>query len=241
MLAGMGLARNGRPRNDVAQYDELVTTWWDPRGRLAMLHWLAAARAALVPPPGRPGAVLVDVACGGGLMAPHLVGYRHLGVDVSASALAVAAGRGMHLVRGDARALPFASGSADVVVAGEVLEHVPGLARVVAELCRILRPGGALVLDSIAATRRARLVAVTLAERIPGGPPPRLHEPSLFVDRSELVRECARHGVTLRLTGLRLSALDYLGWLTGRRAAARLVPTRSTAVLFCGTGTKERP
>lgn len=236
MLAGMRLARN-----DPAQYDELATTWWDPRGRLAMLHWLAAARAGLVPPARRPGAVLVDVACGGGVLAPHVapLGYRHVGVDVSASALRVAAGHGIAPVRGDARALPLRSGCADVVVAGEVLEHVPGLPRVVGELCRVLAPGGTLVLDTIAATGLARLVAVTLAERLPGGPPPRLHEPALFVDRSELVRECARHGVPVRLRGLRPSAPAYLGWLVGRRETARMVPTRSTAVLFSGVGTKE--
>ena len=53
-----------RVRNDPAQYDDLAGQWWDPRGTFAMLHWLARARAALVPPAARPGAVLVDMGSG---------------------------------------------------------------------------------------------------------------------------------------------------------------------------------
>jgi len=48
---------------------------------------------------------------------------------------------------------------------------------------RVLRPGGVLVLDTIAATRWGRFLSVTVGERIPAGPPPRLHDPALFVAR----------------------------------------------------------
>ena len=50
----------------------------------------------------------------------------------------------------------------------------------------MLRPGGTLVLDTIAATRCAELVTVTMGERIPGGAPPGIHDPALFVDRDVL-------------------------------------------------------
>lgn len=229
-------------RNDPAQYDDLAGEWWRPRGAFAMLHWIAAARARLVPPAPRPGAVLLDVACGGGLLGPHLAatGYRHVGVDLSPTATRVARAHGLTAVaRADVRALPLAEGAADVVVAGEILEHVADLPRVVAECCRVLRPGGTLVVDTIAATRLAHLLVVTVAERIPGAAPPDLHDPALFVDRDALVRECARHGVTLRLNGLRPSFVDLMGWLTLLRPDVRMVRTRSTAVLFQGVGVKE--
>lgn len=58
------------PPNDPRQYDDLAGEWWRPDGAFAMLHWLARARAALVPPAARPDAVLVDLGCGAGLMAP---------------------------------------------------------------------------------------------------------------------------------------------------------------------------
>jgi 2-polyprenyl-6-hydroxyphenyl methylase/3-demethylubiquinone-9 3-methyltransferase len=229
-----------RPRNDPAQYDDLASTWWDLRGPFAMLHWIAASRAELIPPAARPRAVLVDVACGGGLLAPHIsaLGYLHVGVDLSPTAVAVAAAHGVVAVRGDAARLPLGDGVADVVVAGECLEHVTELRQVVAEICRVLAPGGTLVLDTIAATALARFLTVTLAERLPGGPPPGLHEPTLFVDRAGLVKECATHGVDLKLAGLRPSGPATVGWLLRRRDTSRMVGTRPTAVLFQGVGVK---
>jgi len=228
-------------RNDPAQYEELADQWWAPRGGFAGLHWLAVARAANVPPARRPDSVLLDVACGGGLLAPHLdgKGYRHLGIDLSPTAVRVARDHGVTPVRGDVARLPVADAVADVVVAGEILEHVPDLPVVVGELARVLRPGGTLVVDTIARTRFARFTAVTLGERVPAGPPKLLHDPALFVERSELRRECARRGVNIQLSGLRPSLRDYLGWLLGRRTVVRMLRTRSTAGLFQGVGVKD--
>jgi len=229
-----------RARNDPAQYDDLADVWWDRRGGFAMLHWIAAARARLVPEAVRPGSVLLDLACGGGLLAPHVAGkgHRHVGLDLSRTALPQARDHGVVPVRGDVLRLPFGDEVADVVVAGEVLEHVLEPLDLVAEACRVLRPGGVLVLDTIAATRWGRFLSVTVGERIPAGPPPRLHDPALFVDRRALVEGARRCGVELQLTGLRVSALDYLAWLAGRRDGVRMLPTRSTAALFQASGRK---
>jgi 2-polyprenyl-6-hydroxyphenyl methylase/3-demethylubiquinone-9 3-methyltransferase len=229
-----------RPRNDPGQYDDLADEWWRPDGVFAMLHWIAEARAALIPPAARPGAVLVDLGCGAGLLAPHAarLGYRHVGVDVGRTALALAREHGVLPVRADATRVPLADGVADVVSAGEILEHVPDLRAAVAEACRVLRPGGTLVIDTIAATRRARLVAVWIAERVPGGAPKGIHDPALFVDRAVLRAECARHGVQLSLRGMRPSIPGMVRWLARRSPDARMVPTRSTAVLFQAFGVK---
>lgn len=231
-----------RPRNDPAQYDDLAASWWDPRGGFAMLHWIAEARARLVPAASRPGSLLLDLACGGGLLAPHIAakGHRHVGLDLSATALPQAREHGVVVVRGDVLRLPFADETADVVVAGEVLEHVTDLRAAVAEACRVLRPGGTLVIDTIADTWFGRFTSVTVGERVPAGPPRNLHDPALFVDRSELVALAAWYGVPLVLNGLRPSVPGYLGWLVGRLPAARMVPTRSTAGLFQARGRKEQ-
>ncbi|MCU1678992.1 MAG: 2-polyprenyl-3-methyl-5-hydroxy-6-metoxy,4-benzoquinol methylase [Frankiales bacterium] len=227
-------------RNDIAQYDDLVDAWDDPRGVFAMLHWLAATRASYIPAAERRGALLLDVACGGGLLAPHVdgKGYRHVGVDLSDSAVRVAARKRIFVVRADAGRLPFADGAADVVVAGEALEHVTDLPAVVAELCRVLRPGGLFVADTIANTALARLIVVTLAERIPGGAPKGIHDPALFVDRKGLVAEAARHGVSLQLDGLRPSISGWLRWSMGTLGAGRIKRTRPTSVLFLAHGRK---
>lgn len=239
-------------RNDPRQYDDLAGEWWRPGGAFEILHWLAAARAELVPPAARGGAVLVDVGCGAGLLAPHVRdrGYRHVGVDLARSALDQAAARAVLPVLGDATRLPVADESADVVVAGELLEHLIDLGAAVAELCRVLRPGGLLVLDTLNATALSRWITITAAERVPGVPRG-IHDPGLYVDPAVLTAECARHGVRLFVRGLRPTVGGLARWLLGvagagqpmaaggrPRPLGRVVPTRSTAVLYQAMGRK---
>ncbi|MEV4503512.1 bifunctional 2-polyprenyl-6-hydroxyphenol methylase/3-demethylubiquinol 3-O-methyltransferase UbiG [Streptomyces klenkii] len=241
---------SGYRRNFISDYDGLAGQWWDPRGPLAPLGWIARARAAFVPAArtadggaGIPQARLLDVACGGGLFGPHLAGkgYRVFGVDLSAMALKEALGHGFDAVaRADITRLPFADASFDVVTAGQCLEHVPDPYTVVAELCRVLRPGGTLIVDTIPDTRTARLVAITLAENLPlpGRPARGTHDHRLFVNRERLTRVARAHGVELRLLGLRPRFRDFIRYLAGRREEVRMVPVTSTSVLYLGVGTK---
>lgn len=226
--------------NDPAMYDRLAGEWWRPRGVFAMLHWLAAARAGLVPPASREGAFLVDLGCGAGLLAPHLEGkgYTHIGVDLSFGALRQAADHGVLGIQGSVLAVPLPDGCAEVVVAGEILEHVPDLPRAVAEACRLLRPGGLLVIDTLAATALCRWLAIGVAERIPRIAVRGVHDPALLVDRKVLVEACAAHGVALELRGIRPRLTDFALWLAGRREAVRMVPVPTTAVLFQARGRK---
>lgn len=229
-----------RPRNDPGQYDDLADAWWDPRGPFAMLHWLAACRAEKVPPAPHAEALLVDLACGGGLMAPHVqrLGYRHVGVDLNEAGLRSAARHGVLPVRASVLAVPLPDGCADVVIAGEILEHVEDDVAVLGECARLLRPGGTLVLDAIADTRIAPLVSIGIFERVPWGAPPGIHDPALFVDRRRLLAAADRLGLDLELTGLRMSARDLVGFLLRRRPDVRLKPWFTTAVLFAGHGRK---
>jgi 2-polyprenyl-6-hydroxyphenyl methylase / 3-demethylubiquinone-9 3-methyltransferase len=228
-----------RPRNDVLQYDDLAGEWWRPDGEFAALHWLAEVRGALVPPAPAPDARLLDVGCGGGLLAPHVPpGYRHTGVDLSESALAVAARHGVEPVHADAGALPFPDATFDVVVAGEILEHVPDLAAVVAESCRVLKPGGTWIADTLNDTRLSRLVFVTIGERMRGGPPKACHDPALFVKPERLRELAAAGGVELDFRGLRPAPLEYLAFLARRRTRVRMVPVRSLAGNYQAWGHK---
>lgn len=227
-----------RARNDLRQYDDLADTWWDPDGPFSSLHWLARARARLVPPAPPGGARLLDVGCGGGLLAPHVRGYEHVGVDLSEAGLAVAARHGVAPVHADAADLPFQDASFDVVVAGEILEHVTDLDGTVAEALRVLRPGGTFVCDTINATAFARLSLVTIGERVRGGPPPACHDPALFVPPDRLRALCAAHGVDLHVHGLRPAARQFAAFLLRRRASVEMVRTRSLAAVYQGVGVK---
>ncbi|MCW3015309.1 MAG: bifunctional 3-demethylubiquinone 3-O-methyltransferase/2-octaprenyl-6-hydroxy phenol methylase [Solirubrobacterales bacterium] len=227
-----------RAPNDLRQYDDLAEEWWDPSGPFSALHWLARARAQLIPPAHGPGAQLLDVGCGGGLLAPHVHGYRHVGVDLSERGLAIAAEHGVEPVHADVAALPFEDARFDVVVAGEILEHVPDLDGTVAEALRVLKPGGTFVCDTINATWFARLTLVTIGERVRGGPPPACHDAALFVPPTRLQALCARHGVALAVHGLRPAARQFLAFQLRRRTDVEMVRTRSLAALYQGSGIK---
>jgi SAM-dependent methyltransferase len=102
-----------------------------------------------------PGARVLDVGCGTGVVARELaarVGRRGrvVGVDPSRAFLREARrrsrGTGVRFRLGSGTDLPFRDGSFDAAVAVTVLLHVPRSDRVLAEMCRVVRPGGTVAL-----------------------------------------------------------------------------------------------
>jgi SAM-dependent methyltransferase len=104
---------------------------------------------------GAEGSVL-DIGCGTGRNLPlYRPGVRVVGLEPLAEALARARRRapGVPLVQGDAHALPFRAGAFDTVVSGLVFCSVLDVPRGLAEVKRVLRPGGALrMLEHVRAT-----------------------------------------------------------------------------------------
>jgi SAM-dependent methyltransferase len=109
------------------------------------------ARVAQIAGPLR-GKRVLDCGCGAGNYALEYarLGARTVGVEYQRDKLQSAprGTPGVLLMAADASALPLASESFDVVVLNEVLEHVPDQRLVLAELRRVLTPGGRLVLMS---------------------------------------------------------------------------------------------
>jgi SAM-dependent methyltransferase len=116
--------------------------------------WEALARSAL--PLLDPGDLL-DIASGDGvlaeLLAPHA--RRYVCVDASARVVAAASERlrrfgNVEVLEGDMHALPLPDASFDLVVLMHALTYAAKPARAVAEAARVLRPGGRLLLSSLA-------------------------------------------------------------------------------------------
>jgi SAM-dependent methyltransferase len=113
-------------------------------------HALLAELPGVLPPPGG-AATLLDVGTGLGdlprrarrLAERRGVRLETIGCDASASLLAAAATAITHRAAGDALALPFASGSVDIVTCSQLLHHFafPDARRVLAELHRVARRG----------------------------------------------------------------------------------------------------
>lgn len=108
--------------------------------------------------PISPGDRVLDLGCGGGRHAfelyrrgAHVVAFDHdadelAGVETMFRAMDAAGepaeGATATVVQGDVLALPFPDASFDAVIAAEVLEHIPDDERAMAEIARIVRPGG---------------------------------------------------------------------------------------------------
>jgi len=94
---------------------------------------------------GGPGKRILDIGCRTGMLTRYYAsGNDVVGIDVDRRALDVAAAQlGIETIWADAEAgLPFDDQSFDIVVAGEVLEHLADPAKVVADVRRVLRPAG---------------------------------------------------------------------------------------------------
>lgn len=93
------------------------------------------------------GRTALDVGCGSGRYVSEMAlrGARAIGVDLSAAMLLRAREVTRRLARGHASALPIKTMSIDVVACGLVLGDVPQLEPALAEISRVLKPGGVVV------------------------------------------------------------------------------------------------
>jgi 2-polyprenyl-6-hydroxyphenyl methylase / 3-demethylubiquinone-9 3-methyltransferase len=122
---------------------------------------------------------ILEIGCGGGLICEQLARRKAtmVGIDLSEGALAAARaharqsglGHIIHYEQASAEALPYADGSFSVIVCLDVLEHVRDLKATIAEVARVLAPGGIFVFDTINRTLIARAVLIWYGEHFPSG------------------------------------------------------------------------
>jgi SAM-dependent methyltransferase len=134
-------------RSNRDYYDEFAAWYERERGR-GYHDMLDELEAEIVLRHGR-GARVLEAGCGTGLVLDRLrAGARPaVGIDLSRGMLATARRRGLPVMQADLLHLPFPDGAFDVVCSFKVLAHVARIADAVAELARVTRPGGHLILE----------------------------------------------------------------------------------------------
>ena len=142
-------------------------------------------------PPERPA---LDVGSGSSRIIAALP-PGSVAVDVLLRKLRYARRFGRWLVQGSGFCLPFADGSFSCVVCSQVIEHVPRDSPILEELCRVLRPGGRLVLGTPDyGGWQWPAIEALYARLAPGG---YADEHITHYTRDELVKSFAARGYTL--------------------------------------------
>jgi ubiquinone/menaquinone biosynthesis C-methylase UbiE len=93
----------------------------------------------------------LDAASGTGRLAAYLAdrGHEVIALDSSRAMIEKAQSRGVTVVMGDLRALPLGDETVDLTVCGLALTHLEDLRAPIAELARVTRDGGHVVISDI--------------------------------------------------------------------------------------------
>jgi len=93
---------------------------------------------------------ILEAGCGTGLVMQRLRsrGASDLfGIDLSAGMLGIARQHGSRVAQASVTALPFRDASFDVAYSFKVLAHVPDIEAALAEMARVVRPGGTVIVE----------------------------------------------------------------------------------------------
>lgn len=204
---------------EIDKFQALASRWWDRESEFKALHEINPLRVDYIErqAQGLDGKTVVDIGCGGGILAEALAqkGARVTGIDMAQLSLEVAR---LHLHESGlevdyqlSTAEAFAQDNAgrfDIVTCLEMLEHVPDPAAVIAAAVRLLKADGLMVLSTINRNARSFAFGIIGAEYLLGLLPRGTHEYRKFIKPSELVAQLRANGMRARdITGLTYNPL----------------------------------
>ena len=209
--------------SEIEKFAQQAEQWWDPEGNFRPLHRLNPARLAFIRDQlsahyGLSGGVkplkglkLLDVGCGGGLLAEPLarMGAEVTAIDAAEESVAAAKlhaeamGLAIDYRAMTAEALLEEGASFDAVLSLEVVEHVADVPDFLETLCGLVKPGGALILSTLNRTPKSFALAIVGAEYLLRWVPRGTHDWRRFLKPSELARSLRPQGFETRaLSGL---------------------------------------
>ena len=215
-VASESTARAGVDREEVARFDALAARWWDESGPMKPLHRINPVRLGFLKRRicdhfGRDaqkidalaGLRILDIGCGGGILSEPLarMGARVTGVEPAAENIAVARahaeaeGLEIDYIHGLAEDLAAAGRGFDVVLAMEVVEHVPDVPGFVKVAASLVRPGGLFGASTLNRTLRSFALAIVGAEYVLRWVPVGTHRWDKFVTPHEFVRAMEAAGL----------------------------------------------
>jgi 2-polyprenyl-6-hydroxyphenyl methylase/3-demethylubiquinone-9 3-methyltransferase len=209
---------------EIGRFAARADTWWDPDGSFRPLHLLNPTRLGfirqhLVRHFGRDflslrpfeGLRLLDIGCGGGLIAEPMarLGFAVTGVDADPAAIAVAqshaqaTGLSIDYRVATAESISGADQRFDAVLALEIIEHVADSGVFLGCVGALTKPRGAFIGATLNRTARSFALAIIGAEYLFGWLPRGTHDWRKFIRPSEFVLGLRRNGIhTTQIAGV---------------------------------------
>jgi 2-polyprenyl-6-hydroxyphenyl methylase/3-demethylubiquinone-9 3-methyltransferase len=206
-------------QGEIAHFEKLAATWWDPRGEMAPLHSINPPRLRYIEQcaGGLKGKTALDVGCGGGILTEALAakGADATGIDLAEASLEIARQHGLksgykaayqHIPAEElAQQRPAAF---DLVCCLEMLEHVPQPQQTIAACAQLTRPGGDVVFSTINRNPKAYALTIVGAEYLMKLIPRGTHDYAKFIRPSELAQWAREAGLEVAgMKGLRYNPL----------------------------------
>ena len=194
-------------QSEIDKFSALAHRWWDPTSEFKPLHAINPLRLGWIESiTSLAGKKVLDVGCGGGILAESLskAGGIVTGIDLSVKALKVAE---LHQLESNT-SVKYRSISAedlakeepkqyDVVTCMEMLEHVPDPSSVVQACATLCKPGGSIFFSTLNRNPKSYLFAIIGAEYILKLLPKGTHEYDKFIKPSELANFTRQAGLEL--------------------------------------------
>lgn len=241
-------------RNDLEFYDRIAREWWQQDTKIYALHHLNPLRFQYFDRYIANWSKLkvLDVGCGGGFSCEFMAarGAEVFGIDQSqnciaaAKAHAVCSGWKIDYRYGFAECLPYPANYFDAVLCLDVLEHVAELKQTIAEIHRVLKPGGVFCFDTINRTFRAQFIMIWLLEEILQEIPRGIHDWKKFIKPEELNELMQHYGfINAEIKGFNLfdnTIWDYFAayWHYKKTGGFRVSINDNTSVMYIGKAAK---
>lgn len=185
--------------DEVKKFDDLAAKWWDPDGEFKPLHQINPLRVGFINERANlEGIKVLDVGCGGGILAEALskLGAQVTGIDASEQTIGVAQNHsnavGSDVSYYQTTIEEFIANKPeekfDVITCLEMLEHVPSPGEIIKTCSTILKDDGDIFFSTINRNPRSYLFAIVGAEYILNLLPKGTHDYQKFIKPSELAK-----------------------------------------------------
>lgn len=223
---------NNHTQQEIAKFDDLAKNFWDKEGAFKTLHQINPIRLAFIEEfIDLSGKDVVDVGCGGGILAESLDAKGAVVAGIDLSAEGIDAAKAQQQLSGSSvdyqclsttDYLAALENPLDAVFCMEMLEHVTAPSDIIADCAQMVKAGGLVVFSTINRTIKAHALAVIVAEYVMQMVPKGTHDPKYFIKPSELLKMAEK---------VDLQPLDIMGF-EYRPLSGDFVKSRNTDINY---------